>query len=152
MGYPLPRPDMAGGRGTYLGWGSYLGVPLPPSWPGWGVPTSARGISTLGYPLPPSWPVQWEGLPTFGGRYLGYPLLCPDLAKRVGTFGYPLPSWWTDWKHNLPSRTTYAVGDYCCQSYLTNLSYLWHLQKFLYTTRIIKLLVVLEKSFHGILA
>ena len=91
-GYPL-LPILTWPGGTYLDWG-WEGV--PPSWPGWGVPTLAREVPTLG--VPPSWPGWGRGHTYLGQEdtYLGVPP-CPDLAGGYlpwpgGTYlGVPLP-------------------------------------------------------------
>ena len=94
------------GRGTNLGWevgGTYLGVPPPPSWPGWGegVPTLDGRVPTLGYAPVLTWLgrggtyLWWEGTylevpplrswPGWGRGYL------PWMGEGVLTSGYPCP-------------------------------------------------------------
>ena len=97
ISYPRWVSTLAWGVPT-LTWGTYLGVPLPPSWPGYGVPPWMGGYLPWGTP-PLFWPsrgyLPWMGVPT-----LGYPLPCPDLDGGylpwiwVPTLGYPLPLSW----------------------------------------------------------
>ena len=82
-GYPIP------------GQGGYSGVAPHPDLAG----------------VPPVW--TWLGYPPIWTR-LEYPP--PPVQDQMGVHppsgpgqGTP-PQGWTDWKHNLPSRTTYAVG------------------------------------------
>ena len=67
---------------------------------GGGVPTLAGGgyLPWQGVTYPGWGTCPGQGVPTLaGGTYPGQGI-------------YPPPRIWTDWKHNLPSRTTYAVG------------------------------------------
>ena len=103
-GVPIPgqggTPSQDGPGGTPI-------VGYPPSWPGtshWDTPWKGHGTSgsIMGW--------RWD---TFLERTW-------DQWKYYGMemeMGYPPDQVWTDWKHNLPSRTTYAVGndvnDFC---------------------------------------
>ena len=74
---PLPHPSLARGRGTYLGVAPILTWPGG-TYLGWGgVPTLGGGggsCTYLGVLLPPSWPGQGEG-------YLPWGTPHPDLAR-----------------------------------------------------------------------
>ena len=108
-GYPIPGWE----EGVLPSWGT------SPSWPGWGVPHPWTG----GYPCPDLGPVtgvplertwdQWK----YYGMEIGYPprkYMEPVEVLWNGDGDWvtpPSPPVWTDWKHNLPSRTSYAVGN-----------------------------------------
>ena len=84
---------------------------------------NARGIPTATYQVLHLLPYPEGGVPTLAGErgtYLGGGWV-PTLDGKEGTtldgggrstyLWYPFPRVWTDWKHNLLSRTTYAVGN-----------------------------------------
>ena len=87
--------------------------------PIWVVPTLVGGVHTL----------AGRCLPWLGGTYLGWGVSIlamgwgiPTPARKYlpwASLVPPPPRVWTDWKHNLPSRTTYAVGKkILCPPYL----------------------------------
>ena len=124
LSYPrgLPLPWLGAGPPSW-------GTPPPVlTWPG-GTPALDRGTPSWGTPSPI---LTWSGgypIPVWGTPSWGTPSSCPGLGPVTG-----VPHWkghwtsgsimgwrwrwvpppylvWTDWKHNLPSCITYAVGN-----------------------------------------
>ena len=113
-GWGIPHPWMVVGYPPSRGGVPHPGYPCL-IWPG-GTPSLDRGTPRW---VPISWSGQEWGTPRKGhgtsGSIMGWRPrkdMGPVEALQDGRGIPPFPSaWvWTDWKHNLPSSTTYAVA------------------------------------------